>query len=235
MTPAAREQAAKWLAEAFETGNPLGPLPPEVSPRSVVDGQRVAALVLDILGITPCGVRVAPGPGGKPVAGPMLEGRLLAASTKLTLGALPHARATAAIVAVLEEELPRRGGGLPPIRGLHPAIDIAASRFRDAPSSGAMLSADLGGLGQVVAGKLGRLPEAAVPVTLAPAGKRPRGLPQDLLDALDLAAEAARRLGGLPPGALLIVAGLSPALQPVAGEDLSAAFGPLGRVNAQFA
>jgi len=235
MTPAAREQAAKWLADAFETGNALDPLSPEFAPRSVVDGQRVAALTLDILGLVPCGVRVAPGPGGKPVAGPMLETRLLAAGTPVTLAALPHARATAAIVAVLDDELSRRAGSLPPIRGLHPAIDLTASRFRDPVTSGAMLAADLGGLGQVVTGKLGKLPEEEVAVTLAPAGKRPRGLPQDLLQALDSAAEAARRLGGLPPGALLVVAGLSPALIPLVGQALSAAFGPLGRASADFA
>lgn len=235
MTPAAREQAAKWIADAFETGEALEALSPEFAPRSVVDGQRVAALTLEILGLIPCGVRVAPGPGGKPVAGPMLETRLLAPGTPVTLAALPHARATAAIVAVLDDELPRRAGGLPPIRGLHPAIDITASRFREPVTSGAMLAADLGGLGQVIAGKLGKLPEEEVAVTLAPAGKRPRGLPHDLLQALDSAAEAARKLGGLPPGALLVVAGLSPALIPMIGQTLSAGFGALGRANAEFA
>ena len=47
---------------------------------------------------------------------------------------------------------------------------------------------------------------------------------------------AARRMGGLPAGALLVVAGLGPpARSPEPGMVLGAGFGPLGRVRAGFA
>lgn len=235
MTPAARDQAARWLAEAFETGNPLAPLPPEIAPRSVTDGQRIAALVVDRLSLVPCGVRVVLNGGGKSIAGPMLEGRLLQSGTTLALAALPLPRATAAIVAILAEDLPRRGGDLPRLAGVHPAIDVAASRFIDPPGSGALLSADLAGLGQVVVGKSGRMPEGEVLVTLALTRRRPLGVPHSLLGVLDSAAEIARRLGGLPAGAALVVAGLSPSLLPEAGLAFTASLGTLGRVTAEFA
>ncbi|MBX6742397.1 MAG: hypothetical protein IRY87_10180 [Acetobacteraceae bacterium] len=59
-----REVAAGWPAEAVETGNPLAPLPAEAMPRTAPEGSRIAALVLERLGMVPCGLRLAPGPGG---------------------------------------------------------------------------------------------------------------------------------------------------------------------------
>jgi 2-keto-4-pentenoate hydratase len=234
--------AAAWLAEAFETGNALAPLPPALAPADARAGERIALAVLESLGLAACGVRLAPGPGdtgGQPVAGPMLEGRLLSARTPVLVGALRHARASAAVIAVLAEDLPEGGTGLPALAALHPAIDIAASRFRDGPGTAALLAADLGGLGQVVVGR--RLPSwdiaalHAVPVTLVPTGRRPRATETDLVAALVSAADAARRLGGLPAGAVLVAAGLSATVTPEPGTRLSAGFGPLGRVIARFA
>lgn len=240
MEAEAQEAAARWLAEALETGNALAPLPALHAPRSVADGMRIAARVLDRTGLVPCGVRLCPGgPRSKVVVGPMLEGRLIPAGAPVALSALRHPRATAAVVAVLAEDLPRRGGGLPALSALHPAIDLAATRFRDAPASAALMAADLGTLGQVVTGRrkaeidLDTLHE--VPVTLAPERRRPPGTVTDIASALEQAAEAARRLGGLPAGAVLVVAGLSPAIVPEAGTGLAAGLGPLGRVVAQFA
>jgi 2-keto-4-pentenoate hydratase len=243
-TAAACGHAADWLREAVETGNPLAPLPPEFAPGRVAEGERIAALVLERIGLAACGVRLAPGPEVRPVAGPVLEGRLLPAGATLALAALRHASATAAIVAVLAEDLPRarRGGpaGLPALAAVHPALDVAASRFRDPPRRAALLAADLAGLGQVVVGR--RAAAAAlsdddgrrVPVALSAPNRRPRGEPRDLHAALEAAAAAARRLGGLPAGALLVVAGLSPAVAPEAGLALAAGLGPLGRVKASF-
>jgi hypothetical protein len=65
------EAAAGWLAEALETGNPLAPLPAEAMPRTVREGQRIAALALEQLGLTPCGLRLAPAPDGAMVPGPV--------------------------------------------------------------------------------------------------------------------------------------------------------------------
>jgi 2-keto-4-pentenoate hydratase len=47
-------------------------------------------------------------------------------------------------------------------------------------------------------------------------------------------AAAARRLGGLPAGALLVAAGLTPPLAPQPGLALRAGFGALGRVQVRF-
>ena len=59
MDAALRDSAAKWLAEAVETGHPLAPLPPLAIPRSMLDGQRIAARVLDMLDMPSCGLRLS--------------------------------------------------------------------------------------------------------------------------------------------------------------------------------
>src|SRR5690606_12475701 len=101
--------AAGRLAEALVTGNPLAPLPEALAPRTVREGERLALAVLEEAGLTACGVRVAPGPGGggrRPVAGPMIESRLLPDGASIALPALRHVVATAAVVGVLARDLP---------------------------------------------------------------------------------------------------------------------------------
>jgi 2-keto-4-pentenoate hydratase len=237
MRDAARQQAAACLAEAFETGNPLAALPDELVPASPAEGGDVAALVLEQLGLVACGIRLAHGPDGKaPLAGPMLEARLLPGGVCLPLAALRHAQATAALVAVLAEALPEHGEGLPALAAVHPAIDVAGSRFRDSPASLGLFAADLCGLGHVVAGRGGDLPDGAVAVTLAEARRRPCGEPVDLRAALAAAMDAARRsAGGLPAGAVVVVTGLSRPVVPEAGLSLAASFAGLGRVKLDFA
>lgn len=217
---------AGWLAEAAETGNPLAPLPPELMPVDIEEGEAVAAAILDRMGQAPIGLRI--GPEG--VAGPVLAPRLLAGGATLALSALRHARATPALVAVLGADLDEAGS--PVFAGLHPAIDVAASRFRDGPADHPGLAADLAGLGLIVAGR--RKPMPAAPLRLS-IGGRPAGL-VDPMVALAPAAAAARRLGGLPAGAVLVAAGLGPGLSPAPGESLSVGFGtPVGRVKTVFA
>ncbi|MBR0668314.1 hypothetical protein GXW71_28435 [Roseomonas hellenica] len=217
---------AGWLAEAVETGNPLAPLPPELMPADIEEGEAVAAAILDRMGLAPVGLRV--GPEG--VAGPVLAPRLLPDGATLALSALRHARATPALVAVLGADLDATA---PPVfAGLHPAIDLAASRFRDGPANEACLAADLAGLGLIVAGRRKPMPAAALRLTI---DRRPAGL-VDPMAALAPAIAAARRLGGLPAGAVLVAAGLGPSLAPSPGGSLSLGFGtPVGRVKAAFA
>lgn len=121
------------------------------------------------------------------------------------------------------------------VKALSESPAAPASRFRDPPASPGLLAADLYGLGHVVAGRGGALPEGSVAVTLAEARRRPRGLPVDLRAALALATDAARRSGGLPAGAVLVVAGLSPTVVPVEGLSLAAGFAGIGRVRLSFA
>ena len=135
---------ARWLAEAVETGNALAPLPAELAPRSLEEGEDTAAALLEALGATPIGLRI--GPGG--VAGPLLGARLLLNGSAIALSALPHAWATPALVGVLAAPLGEDGA--PEWAGMHAAIDVAASRFRDGPPDAAASAADLAGLGLIV-------------------------------------------------------------------------------------
>lgn len=243
MDDATATAAARWLAEALETGNPLAPFPPELAPRTPLDGARVAAALLEETGQLACGVRLLLRPGGAaPVVGPMLETRLLRGGSPVALAGMRHPRATAALVAVLAEDLEEDGTDLPAFSALHPALDIADSRFGALPDDPALLGADLGALGFVVAGKAAprkggdapALPQQAA-VSVAPANRRPKGEAADLSAALAEAAAAARSWGGLPAGALLVVAGLTPPAVPGAGEELAANLGPgLGRARAAF-
>jgi len=221
--------AARWLAEAWESGNPLAPLPPELIP---ADGEAVAIALCEALGLTPCGVRIVL---GTHLAGPMLEARLHRDDAVLALTALRHARATAAVVGVLGAALEPAADTPLLLAALHPAIDVAASRFTTLPVDAAVIAADLAGLGAVVAGRAKPPPAASVPVSLGAAGARRRGTPVDLAAAFAAAAAAARRFGGLPAGALLVVAGLTPIVVPRAAESLVASLGRLGSVRAAFA
>lgn len=225
--------AARWLAEAVESGNPLGPLPADIAPRDLDDAAELAAATLSALDLVPCGLRLLCRPGAAPLAGPMLEGRLLASGRTVALGMLRHPRATAAVIGVLAEAL-EEGSDAPPVFArLHPALDLAATRFTDLPVDNVMLTADLGQLGLVVAGKGKALAPGVVRVALGPEGSRARGAEVGLAAAFAEAAAAARRWGGLPEGALLVVAGLTP---PVPAEGrLVARIAGLGKAEACFA
>jgi hypothetical protein len=234
--PHAAEQdparAARWLAEAVETGNPLGPLPDEIAPRSLAEAEEVAAAILAALEIVPCGLRLLHRPGAAPLAGPMVEGRLVPAGRTVALGMLRNPLATAAVVGVLAEAL-EPGSAAPPVFArLHPALDLSATRFTAAPADDITLTADLARLGLVVAGKGKALPPGATRITLGPKGSRPKGTEIDLAAAFAEAAATARGWGGLPAGALLVVAGLTPPRPPEG--TLRAALGALGAVEASF-
>jgi hypothetical protein len=213
------DRTAGWIAEAIATGHTLAALPPELAPRDRAEGERVAFLVLDALGIAPCGLRMA-----GDVAGPMIEGRLLPEGA--TAAPLRHPVVTAALVGVLREPLDPDGEEPPALSALHPALDIADRRFTDAPAGVAQRSADLGGLGFVVAGAPGD--PTGEPIAIGPASIT-------LHDALAPATAAARRMGGLPAGALLVAAGLSKPLAVDAEGRVALGFGSLGMVTAQLA
>jgi hypothetical protein len=83
-----------------------------------------------------------------------------------------------------------------------------------------------------VAGKGKALAPGAVRAALGPKGSRPKGQAIDLAAAFAEAAAAARGWGGLPAGALLVVAGLTPPMVPEA--TLRAALGALGGAEASF-
>jgi hypothetical protein len=224
--------AARWLSEAVETGNPLAALPEDLAPRSLGDAQDLAMATLDALQIAPCGLRLLRRPGAAPLAGPMLEGRLVPAGRIVALGMLRHPLATAAVVGVLAEALDPDSDAAPVFARLHPALDLSATRFTDAPADDLTLTADLARLGLVVAGKGKALAPGAVRAALGPKGSRPKGQAIDLAAAFAEAAAAARGWGGLPAGALLVVAGLTPPMVPEA--TLRAALGALGGAEASF-
>lgn len=227
------EAAAGWLAEALETGNPLAPIPAEAVPATIAEGQQIAALVLEQLGLVPCGLRLAPAPDGRVVPGPVLEARLLPDGATIALATLRHAAVAPAVLGVLAEDLPEEGDGPPSLAALHPALDITSWRLRDPPGEAALAAADLGGLGLLVTGRAKRVAPAPCRLGFGPAGVRRRGVEVDVAAGLQTVALAARRAGGLPRGAVL-VAVLGPAVVPQAGMELSASFGALGRIRARF-
>lgn len=224
--------SARWFADAFESGNPLAPLPEGLAPRDRDEAEAVAAATLEALGIAPCGLRLLRRAGAAPLAGPMIEGRLLPAGAAIAVAAVRHAAVTAAAIGELAAPLEPADAAPPALARLFPALDVAASRFTTGPVDERACIADLAGLGFVVAGRGRAVPPGMVEAVLAPKGARRRGVPVDLAAAFAEAAAEARRWGGLPRGALLVVAGLSPPL-PAEGV-LRARLGALGAAEAAF-
>jgi 2-keto-4-pentenoate hydratase len=232
------KQIAAWLAEALETGAPLGPLPAGAEPLGIKEGERIAALVLEGLDLAPCGLRLTHAPGGERIAGPVLEGRLLPDGAAVALATVRHATVAPGVMGVLADDLaaePEGGSALPAFSALHPILDVSSWRLREPPGSAGLAAADLAGHGFIIAGrgkKKGPSLES-LPVGMAAAGARRRPEPRNAAAALLAAAEAARRGGGLPRGALL-VAVLGQGIAPREGEELVAGLGVLGRVHALF-
>lgn len=224
--------AARWLAEALESGNPLSALPPDIAPRDRAAAEEVAAATLEALDLAPCGMRLLHRPGAAPLAGPMLEGRLVPAGRTVALPMLRYPLATAAVIGVLAAPLDPGADAPPVFARLHPALDIAATRFTAPPEDDVMLIADLAGLGLVVAGKGRAVPPGPLRVALTPKGVRAKSAEADLAAAFAEAAAAARHWGGLPAGALLVVAGLTPPVAPAG--TLRASLGALGAAEAAF-
>jgi 2-keto-4-pentenoate hydratase len=233
MEAALRDRAAGLLAEAMRTGEPVPPLTYEETPRSVLDGQRIAARMLDLLGLAPIGLRLALAQGGRTVPGPLLERSMLEDEATIPLAPLHHPMASAAILGILAEDLPRRGDEMPVFASLHPALDISDWRLRDLPTTTALAAADLAGLGLVVSGKGKRMEPMRLRVALAAEGTWRRGVEVDIEESILAAGLAARRAGGLPAGAFL-VAQLGPTMVPTPGLELTGSFGRLGRVRARF-
>lgn len=234
MQEEARRVLAAAIVEAFETGNPIAPLAPALRPASAAEGEAVAEEVLDALGLAPCGLRLVRQADGGWLAGPMLDTRLLRDGAAIAMPALRHPRVCAAAIGVLAEPLTPEDSHAPRLAAVHAALDIGATRFRDGAADTAQSVADLADLGFVVAGKRAAMPSAPVAASCAAEPKRPRGAPADLAAAFMAAAEVARRLGGLPAGALLVVAGLTPAMTPKAAEAWTARLAGIGRARAEF-
>lgn len=225
LTAAAARRAAALVAEAIGEGRTLASLPEGCRPATPAAGRRIAALALQDLDLVPVGLRLAPGPDGiEPVAGPLVETRLLRAPVALPPPAMPTGRRTTlALLVQLGAALPARTRPwrsrevVVRIASLHVALDLAESRFAAGPADLPAHLADLAGLGLVVFGPPARAGwQEALGRPLA-ASAEPEGAERwrgqvEAGAALARAAEAARRAGGLPAGALLLVAGLSPPL-----------------------
>jgi 2-keto-4-pentenoate hydratase len=228
------ERAIGNLAEAFETGNPLAPLPAGMAPVSQDDAEEVAGGVLARLGFAPCGLRLAPAADGSLITGPVLEARFLDDGARLAVEIMRHGRASAALLGVLGAALKPEATTPPEITAIHPALDISASRFTQGPADRLTEIADLAGLGLLVLGKRRPMPETPSRVALIEGEGAARGRPFDLQAAFAEAAGEARRLGGLPAGAVLVVAGLgAPVVGLKAGAHLTARFTGIGKVSAR--
>jgi 2-keto-4-pentenoate hydratase len=228
------ERAIGNLAEAFETGNPLAPLPAGMAPVSQDDAEEVAGGVLARLGFAPCGLRLAPAADGSLITGPVLEARFLDDGARLAVEIMRHGRASAALLGVLGAALKPEATTPPEITAIHPALDISASRFTQGPADRLTEIADLAGLGLLVLGKRRPMPETPSRVALIEGEGAARGRPFDVQAAFAQAAAEARRLGGLPAGAVLVVAGLgAPVVGLKAGAHLTARFTGIGKVSAR--
>jgi 2-keto-4-pentenoate hydratase len=145
-----------------------------------------------------------------------------------------HGRASAALLGVLGAALKPEATTPPEITAIHPALDISASRFTQGPADRLTEIADLAGLGLLVLGKRRPMPETPSRVALIEGEGAARGRPFDLQAAFAEAAREARRLGGLPAGAVLVVAGLgAPVVGLKAGAHLTARFTGIGKVSAR--
>jgi 2-keto-4-pentenoate hydratase len=191
---------ASALTEAWETGQPVAPLAAEYALESLEAAEAVAGEVLARLGLAPCGIRVAE----SGLVGAMLEGRIVPSGRPLPFAALPHGHAAPALLVVLAEAVTATGALPPAISALHPALDIATSRWRDGPANAYEAAADMAGLGHVV---IGRGKPLAWPrsCALALGDARVKAKPLAALALFDVAIQAAREAGGLPQGAVMIL------------------------------
>lgn len=225
LTAAAARHAAGMIAEALAEGRSLPRLAEECRPTTPPAGRRIAALVLEALGVPSVGLRLAPldGMAGE-AAGPIIEARLLRAPVALPPAAMPTGRRTTlAVLAQLASGLPPRARPwraaevVRRLGSLHPALDLAESRFTEGASDAPSHLADLSALGLVVFGA--PAPSGWQDAVTGPRAATVQGTDGevwrgsiDIAAALTRAADAARAAGGLPKGALLLVAGLSPPL-----------------------
>lgn len=224
-------EAARFLAEAWETGQSLAPLPEDLAPPDRAAGEAIAAELVEALGLPVCGIRLAPGPDGLTLlSAPIFEARMMRVGTPLALSTLRQPRISAGIMGVLAEPLER---DLPVFSAFHPVLDIAATRYTAGAPDSAHQVADLGGLGFVLVGKrwIGDLPEESE-ARLGLTGARPRPLRAPLAALMRQAGAEAIRWGGLPAGAVLVVSGLATGSPPVAGQKWAAAIPPVGRISA---
>ena len=223
------------LADAVENGGPIDPVVSRITPANQDDAEELAGAVLAQLGFAPCGVRLAPAADGSLIAGPMLEARFLDDGAGLSLEIMRHGRASAALLGVVGAALEPDATTPPEITAIHPALDVSASRFTNGPPDRFAEIADLAGLGLLVLGKRRPVPAALSRVALIEGEGAPKGRPFDVHAAFAAAAAEARRLGGLPAGAVLVVAGLgAPVLGLKAGARLTARFTGIGKVSANF-
>ena len=217
---------ASALAEAWETGTPVAPLSAEYALNRLEAAEDVAGEVLEKLGLVPCGVRITQAG----LAGAMLPGRIVQ-GTPLPLVALPHAAAAPAILVVLAEAISEAGEGLPALARLHPAVDISSSRFREGPANAFEAAADLAGLGHVVIGK-GRAVVLPTSCAMERNGTKARATPAPFAALFETAVQVAREAGGLPAGAVLVLA-LRP--EPVTGPgEIAVRIPGLGRAVAEL-
>jgi hypothetical protein len=225
LTAEAVKTAASFLADAVTSGNTLAAFPPELAPGTEAQARRLAAALRQELGLANVGLRlVAPpeGMAGPKVAGPIFATRLLHAPVSPPPLHLPVA--TAALVAQLAKPLTARARPwtsrevVARLASLHVAIDIGASRYTAGPADFPCFMADLAGLGAVILGRPARSGwQEAITSPRSAKVEAEDGTVAwrgtiDAASALVEAAEAARAVGELPAGAVLVAASLSPAL-----------------------
>lgn len=200
---------ADRLAEAFAQGEPLSTLPPGDRPADEAAAWAVQDAVLDSLGFAACGLRLVRGMDGSWISGPVLEGRLVASGSVVPLSAFHHPRVSAGVLLSLRSDVERPDALTRALGALHPVLDLADSRYAEGPPDALWQAADLAGLGMIAVGPPRRATKAAL---------RAAGSGFDLEALLRRGIDDA---GGLPAGAILLIASLSDHFAPEAGEVLT--------------
>jgi hypothetical protein len=225
--------AAQALAEAWREGASIGALP--APPRTLAQAERVGFAMLAELDLAAVGFRAVALESGAIVTGPVVETRLLPGGVALPAGTA-GVTMRAGLFAPLAEALP--GGRaeitwpkllalLGPMRA---ALDVAAARVTTSEADAVLATADLAWLGHIVlapAGRHAKADAAALAVTLGTTRAR-----LDARPMLLATANAARRAGGLPPGAALCVA--LPLAAPIAERTIACRITGLGTAAARL-
>lgn len=211
------------LAEAFAQGEAIATLDAADRPKDERAAWEIQDAMLGALGFGACGLRLVRAVDGGWISGPLLEARLLESGATVPLSAFHHPRASAGVMLRLRSDA-EDGAAVPRALGtIQPVLDIADSRYAEGPRDGLWQAADMAGLGMIAVGPGRRATRAAL---------REAASGHDLEALLRRAADDA---GGLPAGAMIVVASLSDPFAPDAGERLTGDVPGAGRVKLSIA
>jgi 2-keto-4-pentenoate hydratase len=255
MDSVAQRHVARTIWEAWTEGTAMSALPEEVRPTSVADGYACQTQ-LDALGGPRRGWKIAAtGAGGRaalgveqPLAGPLFERFAVPAGGRLDVGHQRMGVAEAEFAFSMADALPARDGAygrsdiLDALGAFHPAIEVPDTRYTDHRIVGAaQLLADAACAGTYVIGEAvddfdaAALPEHTLQLLRNDArvaeGRGATVLGDPIEAVVWLANELSRHGRGLAAGDIVMTGACAVTRDHVAGDELTADFGALGRLS----